>query len=127
MAFYLTKIDVNIPGAADQIQPVAGNERPTLSVLCLDKRTGYAVYADDKIVVQPQMLFGCDMVGDLEKHTIRLTRSGGDSSELTLEFTGGPMAPRPPYQATARPVVSPDVMTDLKSLLQKALPFPLPF
>ena len=112
---------------ARQIQPVAGNERPTLSVLCLDKRTGYAVYADDKIVVQPQMLFGCDMVGDLEKHTIRLTRSGGDSSELTLEFTGGPMAPRPPYQATARPVVSPDVMTDLKSLLQKALPFPLPF
>ena len=110
-----------------QIQPTRGGERPRLSVLCLDKRTGHAVYADDKIMVQQHMLFGCDMSGDPATHTITLNRAGGETADLRLEFTGEPMAPRPPHQAAGRPPVSSDLLTELEYWLQRALTIPLPF
>ena len=103
-----------------QIQPPPGDARsPLLSVLCLDKRTGHAVYIDDKIAVQQQMLFGCDINGDPASHTIRIS-----GAEVSLEFTGEPMAPRPPYQATTRPSSAPNIVTDIKSFIQRLIPFP---
>ncbi|NDC63687.1 MAG: hypothetical protein EBZ59_06825 [Planctomycetia bacterium] len=110
-----------------QIQPTRGGDRPRLSVLCLDKRTGHAAHVDDRITVQPHMLFGCDMAGDPQTHTITLTRAGGEQPDLRLEFTGEPMAPRPPHQAAGRPPVTSDLLTELEYWLQRALTIPLPF
>lgn len=110
-----------------QIQPTRGGERPRLSVLGLDKRTGHAIYADDKIVSQPHMLFGCDMAGDPEAHTITLSRTGGDTPDLKLDFTGEPMAPRPPHQSATQPPAPRDLATELEYWLQKVLTIPLPF
>jgi hypothetical protein len=110
-----------------QIQPTRGGERPRLSVLGLDKRTGHAIYTDDKILTQPHMLFGCDMSGDPEAHTITLARTGGDTPDLKLEFTGEPMAPRPPHQSATQPPASRDLATELEYWLQRLLTFPLPF
>jgi hypothetical protein len=110
-----------------QIQPTRGGERPRLSVLGLDKRTGHAVYTDDKILSQPHMLFGCDMSGDPEAHTITLSRTGGDTPDLKLDFTGEPMAPRPPHQSATQPPAPRDLATELEYWLQKVLTIPLPF
>jgi hypothetical protein len=78
-------------------------------------------------MVQQHMLFGCDMSGDPATHTITLNRAGGETPDLRLEFTGEPMAPRPPHQAATRPPVSSDVLTELEYWLQRALTIPLPF
>ena len=101
------------------IQQPGDPRSPLFSVLCLDKRTGHAVYIDDKISVQQQMLFGCDMVGDPAAHTIRIS-----VADVSLEFTGEPMAPRPPFQATTQSSSAPDVVTDIKSFIQRLIPFP---
>jgi hypothetical protein len=73
------------------------------------------------------MLFGCDMLGDPEAHTITLARTGGDTPDLKLEFTGEPMAPRPPHQSATQPPASRDLATELEYWLQRLLTFPLPF
>jgi hypothetical protein len=112
---------------ARQIQPGRDGDRTRLSILALDKRTGHAVHVDDKIMSQPHIFAGCDMIGDPEKHTITLARTGSESPELRLDFTGEPMAPRPPYQAAAKPPVTGDLLTELEYWLQKALAIPLPF
>ncbi len=95
-----------------------------LSVLCLDKRTGHAIFEDDRIPAQPHMLFGCDIVGDPDKHTITLRQNGAEHQRLTLEFTGGPLPPRPPYQATSRPPEKPSAMIEGLKRLLEALPIP---
>lgn len=89
---------------ARQIQRNHDREHTYLSVLCLDKRTGHAVLEDDRIPAQPHLLFGCDVVGDPERHRITVREHGGDPQRITLEFTGGPLPPRPPHQGVGRPV-----------------------
>lgn len=98
-----------------------------LGMLLLDKRTGHAVYADDRMPMQPHVLAGCDVSGDPERHTVTLGRAGGDATEIKLEFSGEPMAPRPPYQAATRPAGGGDFVSELESWLHKALTIPLPF
>jgi len=98
-----------------------------LGMLLLDKRTGHAVYVDDRMPMQPHMLSGCDISGDPERHRLTLGRAGGDAAEIQLEFTGEPMSPRPPFQAAARPAGGGDLLQDIELWLQKALAIPLPF
>ena len=113
---------------ARQIQPSRGGDRLRMSILCLDKRTGQALCVDDKIAGQPHMLFGCEMVGDPIGHTVTVGRGGGaESADVILEFTGQPMAPRPPFQAASRQPVSRDVLSELEYWFEKALLLPLPF
>ena len=112
---------------ARQIQPARGGDRPRLSVLALDKRTGHAVCLDDKINAQPHMLFGCDMTGDPGAHTITLRRGGSEVSDIVLEFTGRPMAPSPPFQAAGRLPVTRDILSELEYWFEKTLQFSLPF
>ena len=77
--------------------------RHQLSLLCLDKRTGHAVFEEDRIQLQPHMFVGCDVVGDPEQHTITIRGANASTRPITLEFTGEPMPPRPPFQAHGRP------------------------
>lgn len=120
---------------ARTIIPPREGERQRLSVLCLDKRTGHAVHVDDKIAMQIQKPTGCEMIGDPATHEINVVvgdafwnrGAGGGSSALRLVFTGEPMPPQPPYQASAKPPVTGDVATELEYWLRKALTMPLPF
>ena len=112
---------------ARHLQPRRDGERTRLSVLVLDKRTGHAVYVDDKIGVQQHVFTGCDISGDPDAHTVTLARTGGDAAEIRLDFTGEPMAPRPPYQAARKPTGGGDLFSELESWLQKAITIPLPF
>lgn len=89
---------------ARQIQRNHDREHTYLSVLCLDKRTGHAVLEDDRIPAQSHLLFGCDVVGDPERHRITVREHGGDPQRIALEFTAGPLPPRPPHQGVGRPV-----------------------
>ncbi|MFM8435809.1 MAG: hypothetical protein ACKOBP_10805, partial [Planctomycetia bacterium] len=112
---------------ARHLQSRRDNDRARLSVLVLDKRTGHAVHVDDRIAVQPHMFTNCEITGDPDGHTIALAKGGGDAAEVRLTFTGVPMAPRPPYQAPARPTGGGGFLADLESWLQKAITIPLPF
>jgi len=112
---------------ARQLTPGRDADRPRLSLLCLDKRTGHALLVDDKIMTQPHMLTGCEIEGDPAAHTITLSRTGADVPELRLDFTGEPMAPQPPYQAVANPPVTGDLMTELEYWIRRTLLLPLPF
>lgn len=118
-----------LPGLffARHLQSRRDGDRTRLSVLVLDKRTGHAVHVDDRIAVQPHMFTNCDITGDPDGHTIALARGGGDAAEIRLTFTGVPLAPRPPYQAPARPTGGGGFLADLESWLQKAITIPLPF
>jgi hypothetical protein len=112
---------------ARHLQSRRDGDRSRLSVLVLDKRTGHAVHVDDRISVQPHMFANCEITGDPGERTIALVRGGGDSAEVRLTFTGAPMAPRPPYQAPARPTAGGGFLADLESWIQKAITIPLPF
>jgi outer membrane protein assembly factor BamB len=112
---------------ARQIETRRGGERPRLSVLCLDKRTGAAVHVDDTIMVPPHMLVGCDVVGDPDRHLVSLLPVGAGGHAIDLRFTGEPSAPRPPFQATSRPVVAGDIATELEYWWNRLLTLPLPF
>ena len=102
-------------------------DRVRLSVLALDKRTGHAVYADDRIGVQPHVFSICQAAGDPDAHSVTLSSAGADAAEIRLQFTGEPMAPRPPHQAAARPAGGGDLLGELESWLQRAITIPLPF
>lgn len=106
---------------ARQIQRNHDRDSTFLSVLCLDKRTGHAVLEDDRIPAQPHLLFGCDLVGDPDRRTITVREHGGDPQRVTLEFTGGPMPPRPPHQAS-RPVKTEGLLGDVRRVLESLLP-----
>lgn len=86
-----------------QIQGARARDTTQLSVLCLDKRTGHAVFEDDRIRVQPHLLYGCDMTGDPAAHTITLRSRGGDGQQVVLHFNGEPVSPRTPHQSSSRP------------------------
>ena len=64
------------------------------SMLCLDKRTGRAVYDDDDL---PQLIQTYDIIGDAKEKTVTVT--GAPSQTVTLKFTDKPIPPEPPYQA----------------------------
>jgi hypothetical protein len=76
-----------------------GSRQPSLSVLCLDKRTGHAVFESDRVEPQAPVAFGCNVAGDPQQATITL----GDARPLELSFTGLPLAPRPPFRGRSRP------------------------
>lgn len=86
-----------------QIHSPAGEDRPRLSVLCLDKRTGHAVYDDDRAGTDHHPLFSCEIVGNPLSHSVEISR-GAD--RVRLVFDGRPIPPQPPYQATATPASS---------------------
>jgi hypothetical protein len=71
-----------------------GGGQPSLSVLCLDKRTGHAVFDSDRLTPQTPLAFGCDIAGDPRRATITL----GDARPVELVFSGLPLAPRPPFR-----------------------------
>jgi outer membrane protein assembly factor BamB len=99
---------------ARQIQWHQDRGSTFLSVLCLDKRTGHAVLEDDRIPAQPHVLFGADVVGDPERHTITV-REHGTPQQVALEFTGGPAPPRPPHQS-GRPLKTESLLGGLGRL-----------
>jgi outer membrane protein assembly factor BamB len=70
-----------------------------LSLLCLDRRTGHAVLADDTLTVQPHALFGCDIEGDPDTHTVTIREIGRAARRFVLDFTGNPLPPQPPFRA----------------------------
>ena len=118
---------------ARSIQAAREPDRPRLSVLCLDKRTGQAVYVDDRFngraALRPDIIsLGCSISGDPAAHTISLSQGRRDAPELQLEFTGGPTAPRPPFQAAAARSSTPvDPLVEIEYWMRKALTIPLPF
>lgn len=116
------------------IQSSRDPEQQRLSVLCLDKRTGQAVYADDRFNGRSpsradSFALSCVMSGDPATHTIMLSQGRRDASELQLEFTGDPTAPRPPFQAAASRAADGgvDPLGELEYWLKKAISLPLPF
>ena len=118
---------------ARTIQAAREPDRQRLSVLCLDKRTGQAVYVDDRFngrsVLRPDMMvLGCGISGDPASHTIALSQGRRDTPDLLLDFTGAPTAPRPPFQAsTTRPPAATDPLIEIEYWIKKALTIPLPF
>ena len=118
---------------ARSIQAAREPDRQRLSVLCIDKRTGQAVYADDRFngrsTTRPDMMvIGCGISGDPATHTISLSQARRDVPDLQLEFTGAPTAPRPPYQASATRSSAPaDPLVEIEFWIKKALTIPLPF
>ena len=118
---------------ARTIQAAREPDRQRLSVLCLDKRTGQAVYVDDRFngrsVLRPDMMvLSCGISGDPASHTIALSQGRRDAPDLLLDFTGAPTAPRPPFQAsTTRPPAATDPLIEIEYWIKKALTIPLPF
>jgi outer membrane protein assembly factor BamB/tetratricopeptide (TPR) repeat protein len=118
---------------ARTIQSAREPDRQRLSVLCLDKRTGQAVYVDDRFngrsPLRPDMMvLGCGISGDPAGHTIGLAQGRRDEPDLQLEFTGAPTAPRPPFQAAAARAAAPaDPLGEIEYWIKKALTIPLPF
>jgi outer membrane protein assembly factor BamB len=84
--------------------------RRVLSVLCLDKRTGHAVFSDDRLELQSPVASGCDLSGDPEEQTVTIRDGGG---RIVLAFSGRPLAPQPPFQSRGRP---PTLAFDLDQL-----------
>ena len=117
---------------ARSIQPAREPDRPRLSLLCIDKRTGQAVYVDDRFSgrspARPDtMMLGCAISGDPTTHTISFTHGSRDMPDLQLEFGGQPAAPRPPFQAAAPPSSGADSVLDVEYWLKKAISLPFRF
>ncbi|MFM8633210.1 MAG: PQQ-binding-like beta-propeller repeat protein [Planctomycetia bacterium] len=112
---------------ARQIETRRNGERPRLSMLCLDKRTGHAVHADDTLLAQPQLLFGCDAVGDPDRHMISIVPVGVGLAAIEMEFTGEPLAAQQPFQASSKPLVAGDIGTELEYWWNRLLTLPFPF
>lgn len=77
--------------------------RRQVSLVCLDKRTGHAVVDDDRLAVSHNLHVALEMVGRPEERSITIRGVHDTTRPLTLLFTGEPLAPRPPFQAAARP------------------------
>lgn len=79
------------------------HESSRLSMLCLDRRTGHAVYADDDLPVHrapfDRALFGCEIEGDPADHTVIVRELGTAARRIVLDFTGLPLPPQPPFRA----------------------------
>jgi hypothetical protein len=77
-------------------QAQSGNQMK-VSMLCLDKQTGRAVYQRDDITGQA---YAFEAAGNPEEHTVILQIPG---QSTVLKFTDQPVAPEPPYQAGLEP------------------------
>ena len=73
-------------------------EQVRLGLVALDKRTGHAVFAGEAEAAQPHAFFSCELTGDPERHSITLRETGDAARWTVLDFTGGPMPPRTPFQ-----------------------------
>jgi hypothetical protein len=102
-----------------------GRQRPQLSLLCLDKRTGHAVFHQEDVGLAPPTFPGRPVSGDPEKGRVFIGTPGSSSGAVELEFTGRPMPPRPPFQSHGRPPtarVDLDVNADLFAPAKPAAP-----
>jgi len=79
-----------------------GRGRQTLSVLLLDKRTGHAVFEDDRIELQAPT-GQCELAADPDANAVTIGGFDAGRGSLVLTFTGGPMPPRPPFQSSGGP------------------------
>jgi hypothetical protein len=68
-----------------------------ISMLCLDKKTGRAVYQKDNIDGQA---YAFEAAGNPDERTVNLQIPG---KSIALKFTDQPVAPEPPYQAGIEP------------------------
>jgi hypothetical protein len=66
-----------------------------VSMLCLDKRTGRAVYQNDNLGGQAHAF---EATADPEARTVAMQFPG---QSVQLNYTDAPVAPEPPYQAGA--------------------------
>ncbi|MEO1991046.1 MAG: PQQ-binding-like beta-propeller repeat protein [Pirellulales bacterium] len=123
--------DVPVLLFARQIEVAAkrSNERPRLSLLCIDKRTGGLLFADDKILSQSNKLTGCRLVGDPINHSVSVvpTGSGNVPSPVSLLFREGEARPQLPYQAADHPIIVGDMATELDYWWKRFLAMPIPF
>jgi hypothetical protein len=84
---------------------------PVLSVLCLDKRTGHAVFASDRFAPESPQAFGCQLVGDSRAATIAIGIPAETWSEKYIEnvakamLCAFPMNP-PPMTAKLRDFIT---------------------
>jgi hypothetical protein len=81
----------------------------------LDKRTGHAVFDDDRIAIPSHAFLGCEIVGSPEKHAVTIAEPAGGAARLTLTFTGESIPPQPPYRGSGRHMTSRPI-TRLKGL-----------
>ena len=63
------------------------------SLLCLDRRSGRAVWEEE--IAQPNFL-NCEITGNHKQHTVTLAMP---TQSLMLRFTNDPIPPEPPYQS----------------------------
>ncbi len=66
------------------------------SLLCIDRRTGRAVLAEDLGAAQNNFVFNCEVAGDRDRKTMTIALP---AKTVTLHFTDDPRPPEPPYQA----------------------------
>jgi outer membrane protein assembly factor BamB len=81
----------------------AGRDRPALGLLCLDKRTGHAVFHQEAVRLSAPTFPGATITGDPETGSVIIGTPGSVGGGLELRFTGEPMPPRPPFQSRGRP------------------------
>lgn len=103
---------------ARRIKSPGSTRQPQLSLLCLDKRTGSEVFADDRIETDQHLLYGCEVQAEPSDHTVTLTHGARD---ITLTFTGDAVSPRPPYQGLSRPLSPPSLSDKIEAWFEQAL------
>jgi hypothetical protein len=108
---------------ARQVHSRRGDDRPKLGLLCLDKRTGHEIHADDRLPLDSNMLFTCEVSGDPAGHRMLLEVG---SERISLTFDGSSISPRPPYQATGKSAGGKDVWGAIEQFMQQIIPFPAP-
>jgi hypothetical protein len=79
------------------VRHVQQRNQVKVSLLCLDKRTGRAVYQNDEVNGQASSF---EASADPEERTVTLQIPG---QSIVLNFTDAPTAPEPPYQAGVEP------------------------
>lgn len=103
---------------ARRIKSPGSTRQPRLSLLCLDKRTGSEVFADDRIETDQHLFYGCEVQAEPSDHTVTLTHGARD---ITLTFTGDAVSPRPPYQGLSRPLSPPSLSDKIEAWFEQAL------
>ncbi len=79
------------------VRHVQQRNQMKVSLLCLDKRTGRAVYQNDEVNGQAPSF---EASADPDEKTVTLQIPG---QSIVLNFTDAPVAPEPPYQAGIEP------------------------
>jgi len=107
-------------------------DQPRHSLLCLDKRTGGLLHADDRILIEPRHAAATAelrVVGEPATGSVRLRvesrqRGGAGTREIVLQFTGLPTDRPQPFRAEDKPLVYTDILSELKYWIERALLFP---